>query len=164
MLDLPYRAHLVGGFLKRESGFEFRLPFGVRRQGDSRLGLAKGLQLHHVARQVDDGGLGSVFFVLPAGAAVFRQLRVSATAADVFLHQIDLGHRHVDTDAVPKLQNKVFFSMLMPLNELHTAVASDPVTDVNHQVVFGQFQKAIDSPRFEPPSTRLDGPGLLPME
>jgi hypothetical protein len=31
----------------------------------------------------------------------------------------------------------VLFSMLVLLDELHATVASDPVADVNHQIVFG---------------------------
>ncbi len=57
----------------------------------------------------------------------------------------------------------MLFAMLVLVQKLHAAIARDAVADVDHEIIFGQVQKAVDGPRFEP-AARLDGPGLLPMK
>ena len=80
------RRELVRRFLVGERRLELRLPVGVGREGEAGLRLAHGLQLDHLAGQVEDGRLHLVLAVLPAGAAELRQLRIGLAAADVFLH------------------------------------------------------------------------------
>ena len=68
-LDLGHRRELVRRFLVCKGGVELGLPFAVRGIGDAGLGFAQGLEVDHVAGEVDDGRLDPVFAPLPAGAA-----------------------------------------------------------------------------------------------
>ena len=162
-LDLGERRQLVGRFLVGEGSLELGLPVGVGRKGDAWLGLAQGLQLDHVAGQVEDGRLNPCFLCCQLSAAELRQLRIRLGAADVLLHQVDLGRRHVDADALPKFEDQVLFGLTVLVEHLHAAVASDAVADVNDKIVLGQVEKAVDGARLDSPP-RQNWPRLVAMK
>ena len=134
-LDLGHGGELIGRFLDRERRPRTRAASRVSG-GKATPGWASrsGLQLDHVAGQVEDRRLDLLLLALPAGAAELRQLRVGLGAADVFLHQIDLRRRHVDAGAVAELEDEVLFGLPVLLEHLHAAIAGDAVADVDDEV------------------------------
>ena len=72
-LDVVDRRELVGRFLVRERGVEFALPFGIRRECDSRPGIAGRLQLDHLGGQVGHRPLGRFLLPHPRLAADVRK-------------------------------------------------------------------------------------------
>ena len=115
-------------------------------------GVARGLQLEHVGGQIDDGLLAPPPSAAPTPcrrccASVGRALR----AADVLLHQLDLRARHVDLRAAVELELQVLFGPAVLLQQLQPAIAADAVREMDDEVAFAQFEKAVDRPRLPPP-------------
>ena len=150
LLDLAERRQLVGRFLIRKGGLELRLPVAVGRQGNAGLRLAESLELDHVAGQVEHRLLDPGLAVLPRRAAQLGELGIGPGAADILLHEVDLGCGHVNAGAFAEFQDQVLFGVLVLLEDLHAAVAGDAVGDMHDQVAFGEIEEAVDGPRFEP--------------
>ena len=161
--DLGHGGELIGRLFIGECRLELRLPFAVRRKGNARPGFTQGLQLDHLAGQVEDRCFDSCLLPLPAGAAEPGQLRIGFRAADVLLHQVDLGCGHINAHAALELQDQVFLAVSFPVEELHATIAGDAVTDMNHQVSLAQVEEAVNRSRFDAPP-RQDLPGILPMK
>ena len=94
VLDRVDRGQLVGRFVVGERGVELALPFGVGGKSDAGPRRARGLQIEHVGRQIDDRLLDAILLPLPKPAAEFGQRGPALRAADVFLHQADFRGGH----------------------------------------------------------------------
>ena len=79
-------------------------------------------------------------FALPAIAADLGQLRLGAGAADVLLHQLDLGRRHVNTHRPLEFEDQVFLGVAVLLQDLHAAKACDAVGQVNDKIAFAEIE------------------------
>ena len=85
--------------------------------------------------------------------ADLRQRRLGLAAADVFLHQVDLGDRHVELGPLGEFEEQRLLGMLGRLvDEVQAAIAGDPVVDVDDQVALIQVEEAVDRPAFVPPA------------
>ena len=151
------RGQLVGRFLDKETPLRIRACQSVSG-GNAMPGWLRGVpgarsspgQVQH--RRFDP-------FLLPFCQAVPPNLESSGSvlaAADVFLHQIDLRRRHKHARAFAEFQDQMLLGVAVLVQNLHAAVASDPVADVHDEVAFIQVEEAVDRPRLETPA-RLDG-------
>ena len=154
VLDRFDRRELVGRFLVRKSRFELCHPVRVFGQiSKARLEPALGLDVDQLLSQVDNRLGDALFPFLPGRCADLGERGVGFTAADVFLHQVDLGDRHVKPGPLGKLEQQRFLGMLGRLiDEVQPAVTRDPVVDMDDQVAFVQVEEAVDRPAFISPA------------
>ena len=156
-------SELVRCLFIRKRRFKLRLPFGVLRKSQARLGFAQRLQIDHFARQIEHCFLDFSFLRLPAGAPQFRQLRIGAGATDIFLHQVDLRCRNIDARALAEFEDEVFLGLAVLFEHVHAAKTGNAMTDVNDQIALVQIEEAIDGPRFQL-TARQKGARLFAME
>ena len=104
VLDGGDGGELVGRFAIGKRGVEFALPGRVGGKADAGPRRPHGLQLQHFGRQIGDGSFGRFFLLGPKPAADVGQRRLALAAADVFLHQLDIGRRDVDFRAAVEFQ------------------------------------------------------------
>ena len=83
---------LVFGLHEREGVFHLVLPRGVRRERMPRRGLALGVELHQLARDLADRGARLALRRLPVGAAHFAKRRLLAPG--VLTQQVQRLHWH----------------------------------------------------------------------
>ena len=94
-LDVLDGGQLIRRLLVGEVVLELPLPGGVLIEGVARHGLALGVELEQVARDVLDGLAHLALLPLPLAAGQAVQLRRFALGADVLLHTIQLIRGHV---------------------------------------------------------------------
>ena len=148
-------ADLVLRLRVREGRLELLLPMAVRRKGDARLGLALRLQLDHVAGEVEHGG-GDAFLVL--GPRRRSKLGEDAGMTCSLRRTSARGRSSEDGDEDPhrvgELEDQVLLLLFALVQQLHAAVDADAVRQVDDQVPFAEFQKAVDRPRLVSPRRR----------
>ena len=118
---------LVGRLVIRKRLFEFVLPLSFHSHRDARSTLAFGLQVNHLRCHVRDRGLNGSFSFLPAGSADLRQPRRRLRSADVFLDQVDLGGRHIDSGSGGEFKFHVLRMLTVLLQHLQSTIAPDAV-------------------------------------
>ncbi len=145
-LDRLDGQELVGCLLVGEGGLELGHPVAVLgRVGESGPGGAVGLDVDQLLRQVDHGVGHALLSFLPGRGADLGQGRLRLAAADVLLHQVDLGDRDVELRAFGELEDQRLLVVVFRLGqELQPAVSSNPVVDVDDQVAFVQVEEAVD--------------------
>ena len=142
-----------------EGGLELGHPVAVLgRVGDPRLAGARGLDVDQLGGQVDDRLGHPLLPLLPGRRADLRERGLGLAAADVLLHQVDLGDRHVQLRPLGELEEQRLLGVLVRLvDELQPAVAGDAVVDVDDQVALVQVEEAVDRPALVPPPGRPGG-------
>ena len=140
---------LILGLGEREGIFHLPLPGRIRGEGIARRGLAAGVELHQLARDLTYSTAGLALGVLPIRATHLRQRGLFP--ADVARQHIQLIHRHVKLIARPAplagrvLQHQVFAAGgIRPLAHgafRHLHELADAVGIVHHQVARLQRQR-----------------------
>ena len=106
-LDRLDGRELVGRLLVGEGGLELGHPVAVLgRVGDARLAGARGLDVDQLGGEVDDGLGHPLLPLLPGRRADLRERRLALAAADVLLHEVDLGDRHVQLRPLGELEQQ----------------------------------------------------------
>ena len=143
------------GFGVREGRFELLLPVAVGRKGDSLARLAPGLQLDHVAGQIEHR-VGHAFLLLgPRRAPQLGELRGRFARPDVLLHEINQRNRHEHAHRVGEFEDQVLFFLVAFVEQFHPSIDADAVRQMNDQVSLAQLEKGVDRPRFVGAATRL---------
>ena len=84
---------------------------------------------------------------------IFESVGLGLAAADVLLHQVDLGDRDVELGPLGELEEQRFLGVLGRLvDEVQAAVAGDAVVDVDDQVALVQVEEAVDRPALVAPA------------
>ena len=137
----------------RKGGLELGHPVAVLGGiGKPRLAGALGLDVEQLLGQVDDGLGHPLLPLLPGRRADLRERRLRLAAADVLLHQVDLGDRHVQLGSLGKLEEQGLLGVLGRLvDEVQAAIPGDAVVDVDDQVALVQVEEAVDGPALVPP-------------
>ena len=105
------------------------------------------MDVEQLLRQVHDRLGHPLLPLLPRRRADLREHRRSLAAADVLLHQVDLGDRHVQLGPLGKLEQQGLLGVLGRLiDELQAAIPRDAVVDVDNQVALVQVEEAVDGP------------------
>ena len=80
-------------------------------------------------------------------------MRLGLAAADVLLHQVDLGDRDVELGPLGELEEQGLLGVLGRLvDEVQAAIPGDPVVDVDDQVALVQVEEAVDRPALVAPA------------
>ena len=82
----------------------------------------------------------------PRLAADVGENDLSALAADVLLHQLDLRAWHIDLRAAAVFKLQMLLGPPILLQQSQPAISPNPVRDVHDQVALAQLQEAIDRP------------------
>ena len=154
LLDRLDGRELVGRLLVGEGRLELGHPVAVLgRIGESGLAGALGLDVDQLLGQVDDGLGDALLPLLPGRRADLRERRLGLAAADVLLHQVDLGDRDVELGPLGELEEQRLLVVLVRLvDEMQAAIPGDPVVDVDDQVAFVQVEEAVDGPALVSPA------------
>ena len=80
--------------------------------GEARLAGPLGLDVDQLLGQVDDRLGHSLLALLPGRRADLRERRLGLAAADVLLHQVDLGDRDVELGPLGKLEQQGLLGVL----------------------------------------------------
>ena len=152
------RGELVGRLLVGERGLELGHPVAVLgRVGDPRLAGARGLDVDQLGGEVDDGLGHALLLLLPGRRADLRERRLALAAADVLLHQVDLGDRDVELRPLGELEEERLLGVVgrrLAIDQLQAAIAGDPVVDVDDQVALVQVEEAVDRAALVAPAGR----------
>ena len=93
-----------------------------------------------------------------ADEPIFESGGLALAAADVLLHEVDLGDRDVQLRPLGELEEQRLLGVLGRLvDQLQAAVAGDPVVDVDDQVALVQVEEAVDRPALVAPAGRRAG-------
>ena len=124
LLDLGHRRELVLGCIKRKLVLELLLPRRIRRKPYARLRIPRGPQAQHLSRQIAHRLGDLLLLVLPTRPADDRERGRAAKTADVLLHMVDLGRRHVELRGTGELKMEIF---LQPLVRVLMLRESEPL-------------------------------------
>ena len=165
-LDLGDAAELVVGLGVLELLLKLVHPGRVGGKGVARLALALGVELDEALGQVLDRLFRLAFGPLPVPAAQLGELALLLgvlSAADVLVHQVQLGGRHVEDipSGVGDLQIVLFNAVHRHLD--HLQKAAHAVVLMDHQVPGGQVGIGFEFGAVGHRPARLFGGGALPL-
>ena len=152
-LDLLHRGELVGSLDERKGVLELGLPRCVRPECVTLRGLACGIQLDELARDLADGPSRAALAGAPVGPT--QLVEGGLLPADVSADLVELVHRHEQAVAgLPALAGGVLDDEILAGRAVHGAVdeldvASDAVLLVHDVVSGGQLERIdlLASPR-----------------
>ena len=108
-------------------------------------GVARGLQLEHLGRQVGDRLLRPLPSAAPTPCRRCGPASAGALLPPTYFCTssiFDAGH--VDLRAAVELELQVLFGLAVLLQQLQPAIAADAVRQVDDVVAFAQLEKAVD--------------------
>ena len=110
-------------------------------------------KLNHVGRKISNRIRNFLLPLRPRRAADRAQFRRRTLSADVFLHEMNQRHWHIDQHAVRELQREMLLGRVSFFHQFHATIPSDSVREMHDEISFTQLDKAINRPRldFSPP-------------
>ena len=137
---------MVPGLGVGEGLFKLRLPRGIRREGKAGAALPLGVQLGQPRCQILGGfpGLGFLLGPLRSAQLIEPGPLLIFTAADVFAHQVQLGHRHIQAVAPGVVDLDIILLHAVHRHPLDAREASDAVVGVDHQIAGGQIRVGLE--------------------
>ncbi|CAM4102345.1 hypothetical protein TSST111916_21210 [Tsukamurella strandjordii] len=144
-LHIADHRHLVHGLGEREGVLHLALPRGVGGEGVAGRGVAGGVQLDQLARDLADGLARLALGVLPVAAAHFGQR--GHLAAHVARELVERFHRHEELVArLAAFAGGVFDHQVLAARAGHGALdhldeLADAVFVVHHEVACGQRER-----------------------
>ncbi len=135
---------MVDRLLGGTRGGELALPFRVHGKAVPGPRGPRRLEVDHLGGHVGERLFHRGFLADPGPPAQLGQRGSALGAAQILLHQPDLRARYVDLRSSLEFQHQVLLHLLVLFQELHAAVAGNPVGDVDHQVAFAQLDEAVD--------------------
>jgi len=137
---------LVPGLGVGERLFKLRLPWGIRRKGKAGAALPLGVQLGQPRCQILGGfpGLGFLLGPLRSAQLIEPGPLLILTAADVFAHQVQLGHRHIQAVAPSVVDLDIILLHAVHRHPLDAREAADAVVGVDHQIAGGQIRVGLE--------------------
>ncbi len=135
---------LVDGRRVRKTGVELMLPVIIGIKGDPHFGRPGGLHFQQLARHVGDRTFGALASIGPTLAADLGQLGAAAATADVPLDQTDSRRWHINDRSAVELDRQVFLLLAILFDMPQTAIKSDAVRQVDHQIARFKLGDGID--------------------
>ena len=133
--------HVLNRFvlIRRLFVLERRLKFAVqvfvRREHHARQRLPRRIRVEQFPRHFLDGRLDALFHPRPACAAQFVYFRAMLVCAQIFLHQIEPIHRHVELVAAAVFQMQAFHRHGLHGQLFQAEIDADAVIHMHHVIV-----------------------------
>src|SRR3989442_6070630 len=94
-LGLDNGSHLIGSLFVEKSAFKFPLPGRIGWKGVAGLGLARSLNIEHLAGEILHGALSLLLCFAPTRAAERVERGARLARSDIFADQERLAPRHI---------------------------------------------------------------------